>query len=135
MKINHILFENIENWLIFPALVDQSELTHEKWLKNPENAFLNKSEDAQKCIERSKCSYHSHGQAGAVGLLRDWFGRLSFYELFLPFSSSWLMIKSALTLFDEDNLLFQPVPEALWLILLPGLVQVLHLQVLLVSFS
>ena len=51
--------------------VDQSKLTHEKWLKNPENAFLNKSEDAQKCIERSKCSYHSHGQAGAVGLLRD----------------------------------------------------------------
>ena len=71
LKIHPILLENIQNQLIFPILVAQSKLTHEKGLKNPENAFLNKSEDAQKCIERSKCSYHSHGQAGAVGLLRN----------------------------------------------------------------
>ena len=73
---------------MFSTMVYQSQLTHEKWLKNPENAFLNKSEDAEKCIERSKCSYHSPGQTGAVGLLSDGFCRLSFYQLFLPFSAS-----------------------------------------------
>ena len=88
MKIHHILSKNNQNQLIFSTLIAKSQLTHEKWLKNPENAFLNKSEDAEKCIERSKCSYHSPGQAGAVGLLRDGFGPLSFYQLFLPFSRS-----------------------------------------------
>ena len=67
-------------------LFTKTKFTHKKWLENPKNAFLNKSEDAKKCVKRSKCSDHGHGQAGGVRLLRDRLACLCLGELDLPFS-------------------------------------------------
>ena len=55
--------------IVIVSLGTKPQLTHEKWLQNPQYTLLNKSEDTQKCVERSKCSDHSLGKARAVGLL------------------------------------------------------------------